>query len=119
MTDDRRRSTDPMLAELFRQNERQHSDNVRAREEDTRKLDAINSKLGDLLRTDDRHDFRLTGLEAWRRDHADPTLKMVTDSVSQAKGASKLVKFIYTACGLLGGGIIYKVGVAVIANLPK
>lgn len=119
MTDERRRSTDPMLAELFRQNERQHAASLEARQEDTRKLDAINTKLAELLRTDDRHGFRLDTLENWKKETVDPFLVSARDWTSQAKGAGKAVKATYTIMGIVGGGVIYKVGVALIAALPK
>jgi hypothetical protein len=119
MTDERRRSTDPMLAELFRQNERQHEANQDARLEDSRKLDIINAKLGELLRTDDHHGFRLDALEGWRREHVDPFLDRARDGISQAKGAGRFAKILCTVGGLVGGGVLYKFGAALIAALPK
>lgn len=119
MTEERRRTTDPMLAELFRQSERQHSANQEARNEDSRKLDAISTKLGELLRTDDQHGYRIGTLEAWRKETVDPFLTTARDGIAQAKGAGKLAKFLYTAAGLVGGGILYKIGAAFLASLPK
>jgi hypothetical protein len=119
MTDERRRSTDPMLAELFRQNERQHVASQEARLEDTRKLDAINGKLAELLRTDDRHGFRLDAIESWQKDIVNPFLESAREGIAQAKGAGKAVKATYTIVGIVGGGVIYKVGVALMAALPK
>jgi hypothetical protein len=103
---------DHWLAKLFDQNAEQHRENSKA-------LAAINAKLGELLRTDDRHGFRLDALEGWRREHVDPFLDRARDGISQAKGAGRFAKILCTVGGLVGGGVLYKFGAALIAALPK
>jgi hypothetical protein len=73
---------------------------------------------------DMRTDFALVKrdvdeLKAWRLKTADPTLDQFRDGVSQAKGASRLVRFLYAAGLLGGGGVLYKFGAALLAALPK
>lgn len=58
-------------------------------------------------------------LKAWRDRRVDPHITTTQDGISQAKGASKLMKVIYVVCGLAGGGILAKFGAALMAALPK
>lgn len=58
-------------------------------------------------------------LKAWRDRRVDPHITTTQDGISQAKGAGKTVKVLYAAGLLGGGGILYKLGAALIAALPK
>lgn len=84
-------------------NER-HLQNREDRERDSDKLDQL---LG-LKPMVEAHD-------AWIKGPGAEIARMV----SEAKGAGKLTKLIYTVCGLLGGGVLMKAAITVLAALPK
>jgi hypothetical protein len=109
---ERRRSTDPWLEKLFDQNEEQHKQN---RGDAKEMRDLIHA----LAMKDENHSGRISSLELWREKTVDPFLVAARDGISQAKGAGKAAKALYAAMGLVGGGVLYKVGAAFIAALPK
>lgn len=96
MTEERRRSTDRVLDVLLEQQKDNHAENQR----DIRELTAlVRQAMGAQI----GHGMRLDILEGWRKDHVDPSLRTFHEGVSQAKGAGKLMKMVYAA-GLVGGG---------------
>lgn len=58
-------------------------------------------------------------LKAWRDRRVDPHITTTQDGISQAKGAGKTVRVLYAAGLVGGGGILYKLGAALMAALPK
>lgn len=73
-------------------------------EENTDKLDQV---LG-LKPMVEAHD-------AWIKGPGAEVARILTE----ARGAGKLTKFVYTAVGIIGGGAAYKALAAVLAALPK
>jgi len=103
---------DQWLAKLFDQSEKQHDEN---RKDVKKLLDMVAA----LTTADGQHGLRLTALEAWKEKTVDPFLATARDGISQAKGVGKVTKFFYSLGMLVGGGVLYKLGAAVLAALPK
>ena len=95
MTEERRRSTDPWLQELFRQNSEQHSEN-----RDT--LNEIKEAITGLAVSRGEQGQKIGVLEKWRDTEVDPTLAMYRQNRDQMKGASKIV----LGAATVGGGVI-------------
>ena len=95
MTEERRRSTDPWLQELFRQNSEQHSEN-----RDT--LNEIKNAITGLSVSRGEQGQKIGILEKWRDTEVDPTLAQYRQNRDQIKGASKIV----LGAATVGGGVI-------------
>lgn len=98
-----------MIAETQRD---QHASNTKILEKISDAVGEIQIDLAVMLR-------RLDELETWRRTIVDPFLANARDLTSQAKGAGKLVKWLYAIGAAVGIGTIYKVAMAVLATAPK
>lgn len=107
---------DPVVAkvlEMIATNQRtQHAENQKWLERISEDVGEIKIELAVMLRD-------LGELKAWRRDTVDPFLASARDLTSQAKGASRVVKFFYALGGILGVGVVYKIGVALLATLSR
>lgn len=107
---------DPVVAkvlEMIATNQRtQHAENQKWLERISEDVGEIKIELAVMLRD-------LGELKAWRRDTVDPFLASARDLTSQAKGASRVVKFFYALGGILGVGVVYKIGAALLATLSR
>ena len=87
MPDRERRSSDPLLKQLFEQNARQHEDN-------SGKLDEIRDTVQGLAVTRENHSGRIGTLEGWRKEVADPWITTTKDGVSQVKGVARVASVV-------------------------
>ncbi len=101
------------VLEMIATNQRdQHAANTKILERISEDVSEMRTDLAIMLR-------RLDDLEEWKEKVVDPFLASARDLSSQAKGAGRMVKFIYAIGGVLSAAGLYKFGAALIAALPR
>lgn len=106
MTEERRRSSDPLLERLFEQNADQHKENRVWLAEISRQaaqIPLIAQDVGELKR--------------WRREEADPYIGAARQARDEATGALKLARVARPAALVIGTGAVVKFWTPVLAWL--